>query len=1036
MNDSRGSLWRRWDLHVHTPASVLNNQFGDDWDTYVHGLLSAAVAKKIAVVGITDYYSVEGYRRLKADYLTRPDVLGRIFASELAVDPDYLDKIRHITFMANIEFRLNVVIEKGGDKKLNLHVLFAEDATAKQIEDNFLTQLRFTFEGIPQGQDDARPLNIENLEELGRRRKAQFPKLEGTDLYQGCIAAAIDDEEISRVLASNGLFRNRYAVILAEELTSDLPWLSQSGHLRGVLVQKSDAIFSANDKTRAWALDDAFMERFGARKPCLWGSDAHFPERLFEPHQQRYCWIKADPNFAGLRQVMNEPEARAFIGPVPPLLDEIAQQRRFFIETIDIRKKASSGLKEPWFDGASLRLNPEMVAIIGNKGSGKSALADTVALVGGCQLGEDEYGFLKAKRFRARDAGGKVDRSAEFEAGVTWSNGEVSPFRSLSASVSPGEVERVKYLPQGYLERICNERDVKSVSDFQQELDRVIFSHVSVADRLGRSTLAELLDDETAESKRSRSALKVRLRELNLRIVGVEERLSPETQSRIEQRIASRTKELEALARAEPSPVASPAEDETTRATTATVMTELDQLNQSHVELQQELKTATRMLTDVRQSAADARKLRQRVEGFQTQFAAMVAELKSVAESLGLSIENVVRLEVDLAGVSAIMQEKESEAERLKGMTDAFDPDSLPARMKKLEQVAAEKRAELDVPNQQYQAYVKEHAEWEHRRQELLGAVDQPESLLWLQDQLRLLADRLPDELADLKRNRRALVDEIFNEIAREALTYRRYYEPAQRAIEAHRVLDAEFDIRFLVTVTCRNIADEFFSLVAQNKTGSFYGADEGRRRLRDIVAAAEFETIEGMRSFLDSMEEALTVDLRDRSRPSIPLSRQMKKEKSSKALYDFLYSLDYLEPRYELRLGERTLQELSPGERGLMLLVFYLAIDDDRMPLIIDQPEENLDNNSVKRYLVPCIRHAKKRRQLFVVTHNPNLAVVCDAEQVIHAKIDKSAGNRVQYDAGSIEHSPTNLNLLNVLEGTKVAFESRRAKYRAGGSL
>jgi hypothetical protein len=69
-------------------------------------------------------------------------------------------------------------------------------------------------------------------------------------------------------------------------------------------------------------------------------------------------------------------------------------------------------------------------------------------------------------------------------------------------------------------------------------------------------------------------------------------------------------------------------------------------------------------------------------------------------------------------------------------------------------------------------------------------------------------------------------------------------------------------------------------------------------------------------------------------------------------------------------------------------------------------------------------------------VTHNPNLAVVCDAEQVIHAKIDKSAGNRVQYDAGSIEHSPTNLNLLNVLEGTKVAFESRRAKYRAGGSL
>ncbi|HEX3068294.1 MAG TPA: AAA family ATPase [Thermoanaerobaculia bacterium] len=190
------------------------------------------------------------------------------------------------------------------------------------------------------------------------------------------------------------------------------------------------------------------------------------------------------------------------------------------------------------------------------------------------------------------------------------------------------------------------------------------------------------------------------------------------------------------------------------------------------------------------------------------------------------------------------------------------------------------------------------------------------------------------------------------------------------------------------------------------------------------------------MNAFLNVMEEALSVDLRDPSRPFVPLTKQMKKEKSPKALYDLLYSLDFLEPRYELRLGERTLQEISPGERGLLLLVFYLAIDDDRLPLIIDQPEENLDNSSVKKYLVPCIRHAKKRRQLFIVTHNPNLAVVCDAEQVIHARIDKADGNHVRYELGSIEHSPTNLNLLNVLEGTKVAFESRRAKYKAGGSL
>jgi ABC-type lipoprotein export system ATPase subunit len=1036
MNDPQGSLWRRWDLQVHTPASVLNNQFGDDWDLYVHALFSAAVAKNVAVVGITDYFCVEGYRRLHEKYLDNQTELRRLFAAEIASDADYLLKVRSITVLANVEFRLNVSIEKGGGKKLNMHVLFSEDLTAQQIEDNFLSQLQFTFEGIRQDRNDTRPLNRANLEDLGRKRKEHFPELLGSDMYQGCNAAWIDDEQISNVLTANGLFRNRYAVVLAEELTSDLHWLSQSGHLRAVLVEKSDAIFSGSDKTRAWALSSEFADRFGACKPCLWGSDAHMLERLFEPDQQRYCWIKADPQFAGLRQVFNEPEARTYVGPSPTLLDEITHQKRIFIQSIAISKKTASSLREKWFDGTALHLNPELVAIIGNKGSGKSALADTLALMGGCQLSEDEYGFLRPKRFRAKDATGKIDRSGEFEATVTWSNGEISPLRSLASTVSAGEVERVKYLPQGYLERICNERDAKSFRDFEQELDRVIFSHVPSADRLGRTTLGELLDDETVESKRSRSALKVRLRELNLRIAGWEDRLSAEARSRIEQRISSRLKEIEALDKVKPAPVPPPSDDDGVLATMAAVNLELNRLSGITADLDNQFRDATKLQGRVKQEAADSRKLHQRIESFQTQFTTMVSELAPLAERVGLKINDLVQLRVDLAPVTAILHAKDVEAEKLKEATDPFEGNSLPNRIKNVQQEVTEKRAQLDLPNQQYQAYVKERDSWQGRREELVGSTDDQDSLVWLQDQLSFLDDILPEQLIGSKEQRIVLVEAIFAEIAREAQKYRHYYEPAQQAIEAHRLVDSEFDIRFLVAITCRNIADEFFGLVAQNKAGSFYGTEEGRRRLRDMTAAADFETVEGLRAFLAAIEVALASDLRDQARPAVTLARQMKREKSPKEFYDFLYSLDYLEPRYELRLGARTLQELSPGERGLMLLIFYLAIDDDRMPLIIDQPEENLDNSSVKRYLVPCIRHAKKRRQLFIVTHNPNLAVVCDAEQVIHARINKSDGNHVEYEAGSIEHSPTNLNLLNVLEGTKVAFESRRAKYRAGGSL
>ena len=92
------------------------------------------------------------------------------------------------------------------------------------------------------------------------------------------------------------------------------------------------------------------------------------------------------------------------------------------------------------------------------------------------------------------------------------------------------------------------------------------------------------------------------------------------------------------------------------------------------------------------------------------------------------------------------------------------------------------------------------------------------------------------------------------------------------------------------------------------------------------------------------------------------------------------------MNPQYVLRLGEKELQQLSPGERGALLVVFYLLVDPGRMPLVIDQPEHNLDNETVAKLLVGAIKDAKTRRQIIVVTHNPILAVVCNADQVVCA--------------------------------------------------
>ncbi len=110
--------------------------------------------------------------------------------------------------------------------------------------------------------------------------------------------------------------------------------------------------------------------------------------------------------------------------------------------------------------------------------------------------------------------------------------------------------------------------------------------------------------------------------------------------------------------------------------------------------------------------------------------------------------------------------------------------------------------------------------------------------------------------------------------------------------------------------------------------------------------------------------------------------------------------------------------------------MIFYLLIDKQDIPLIIDQPEENLDNETIYKVLVPCIKAAKERRQVILVTHNPNLAVVCDAEQVICSSIDKKNDFRVSYNTGSIENPDINKKILDILEGTRPAFDNRDSKY------
>ena len=185
------------------------------------------------------------------------------------------------------------------------------------------------------------------------------------------------------------------------------------------------------------------------------------------------------------------------------------------------------------------------------------------------------------------------------------------------------------------------------------------------------------------------------------------------------------------------------------------------------------------------------------------------------------------------------------------------------------------------------------------------------------------------------------------------------------------------------------------------------------------------------LESFLAVIMDSLTHDKRPGSNnESRYPDEQLRRDIKAEDLYDFIFGLDYIEPQFKLQLGSKDLKELSPGERGAILLIFYLFLDIDNKPLIIDQPEENLDNESIYYYLVHFIKKAKQKRQIILITHNPNLAVVCDADQIIHMTIDKQNLNQVSYVSGGIENPCIAKRVINILEGTKPAFDNRRLKY------
>ena len=175
--------------------------------------------------------------------------------------------------------------------------------------------------------------------------------------------------------------------------------------------------------------------------------------------------------------------------------------------------------------------------------------------------------------------------------------------------------------------------------------------------------------------------------------------------------------------------------------------------------------------------------------------------------------------------------------------------------------------------------------------------------------------------------------------------------------------------------------------------------------------------------------------------------------DKSQPSVTSELLATNWFNVSYNLTYQEDRFNTMSQGKQAFVVLKLLLEFSDKKCPILIDQPEDSLDNRAIYRELVRYLKDKKKERQIIIVTHNPNVVVNADAEQIIvanqHGKDSMNIDSmKFQYVSGSLENTREKdkknkiileaqgirEHVCEILEGGYEAFKQRERRYAIKG--
>jgi ABC-type lipoprotein export system ATPase subunit len=371
--------------------------------------------------------------------------------------------------------------------------------------------------------------------------------------------------------------------------------------------------------------------------------------------------------------------------------------------------------------------------------------------------------------------------------------------------------------------------------------------------------------------------------------------------------------------------------------------------------------------------------------------------------------EDILKKKEEIAGsISALMQILEEEGTRLHNERNEVSKE-IRAAVGEKEAITAELRnnakRRFDAANEQFESYRKELAAFEKTLSERSGIIE-----------------RIKDLNGEIYSVRKKGIDGIREKIS--------------------IVTDASFRIDLILTR--EKDKEDFLSELNDNNPGIDHDGDWKRKRIPDLIAdkVNPFDFADSLYSnspdrlvhsvtfsennidYNCSLDRKYAAKITEDNFPYENIEdlgvRRYKMERM-KAILD-IQNIPF-DDEFYVELNGKPIKNCSPGQRCSAMLPIVTLTSD--APIIIDQPEDNLDNRLVSKAIFRILAKLKETRQIIVATHNPNILVSGDTEQAV---VLRDTGEIEKY--GSIDEPSIIKNVVELMEGGRDAFERRKNKY------